>query len=86
MGGPVAVAHAGGMTDFKDAADRDGARNAINREYYAIRRSLRSLAADEQQLERRLEDLAAQQRRTRAAADAASQAEPPLGGRPDRRS
>jgi len=84
MGGRAAVAHAGGMTDFNDAADRDGARNAINREYYAIRRSLRALAADEHELERRLDDLAAAQRRTRAAADAASQAEPPPGGGPDR--
>lgn len=69
------------MTDSTDPAGRDRVRDGINRENHAIRRSFRELAADEKQLERRMDDFTGIQRRTRAAIDAAWRAEHPLGGR-----
>ena len=72
------------MHDSTDPAGRDKVRDGINRESLAIRRSLRALAADEKQLERRMDEFTGTQRRTRAAIEAAWRAEHPLGGRQDR--
>ena len=69
------------MDDSTDPAGRDKVRDGINRENHAIRRSLRALAEDGKQLERRMDDFTGTQRRTRAAIDAAWRAEHPLGGR-----
>ena len=74
------------MDHTTDSAERDRARDGINRENHAIRRSLRDLVDEERRLERKMDVFTAAQRRTRATLDAAWRAGHPLGGRPDRAS